>query len=231
MTLGDARTLVRFFARNADDPTQYPDAMVDRAIQFVGNHFVRATRCLVQVSTASIASGVAAVDLSGISGFRPDRLVAAYASGVAERLDQVDWETLWRRQVCTSTPGKPRRMAFADWTTMNVDPLPDQDYTLYLRWTPLFTAWAAGGGSGDTVLNLPDDWLAEIMVLGPPAILQHNEPEHAFASASWKKYQELVQSLADAGELAVRSTERDGGDRGLGGGAPWPLDAGGFVLP
>lgn len=223
MDLTEARAVVLQFARNAQDDTDaYDDDEVDRAIQFVGNHFVRETGILRSVSSIALAAGDGAVDLSDLVGFRPERFLSAYLDGVrASQLRAVAWEEVNG----VTDAGRPLVIAFEDWTTAAVRPVPDQAYTLKLRWAEPFTVWTAGDESPDDVeLNLPDDVLAEILPYGPPAVLQHNEEENRYASEDWKRYLLLVERMKGVGELAAR-TSRRASAWGAGASAPsggWP---------
>lgn len=66
------------------------------------------------------------------------------------------------------------------------------------------------GAIADPTLDVPDDWLAEILPHGPPAMLQHNEVEHAYASAGWQEYLRIERGLAGQGLLGATRAERHG---------------------
>lgn len=228
MTLTTARAWVVQFARNAAGAAEvYSAAQVDRAIQMVGNHFLRHTQILKTLSTVALAADSAEVSLAGLTGFRPDRLLRAYLVGEAEPLEIVDYEEVHRAAAESSATGTPLRLAFADWSTGRVSPTPDAIYSLQLLWLTPFTTWTPGTESPDDVtLNLPDEILAEILPYGPPAVLQHNEEEQRYASASWRKYLEIADSMIGLGTIMGQTGQRT---------SPWGAaqragrDPGGFV--
>jgi hypothetical protein len=81
-------------------------------------------------------------------------------------------------------------------------PLPGGAYSFYLRWTQPLTSFTPGTATPTSVtLNIADALLEQILPYGPPALLQHNEPEHAYASESWKKYLEVEARLRGSGRL------------------------------
>jgi hypothetical protein len=63
---------------------------------------------------------------------------------------------------------------------------------------------------GDTVndqtINIPEDMLLKALMFGGPAFLQHNEPEHAFATPSGLKFEQYIQELiGNAGGLGIHN--------------------------
>lgn len=210
MNLTTARSWARQFSRNAGDSTMYTDADVDRAIQTVADRFIVKTRCLKTVSSIALSQGVAAASLAGIPTFRPDRLVGAYLSTVATPLMMVDYETYLASFVTDASQGVPTAIAFETPSTCYIWHTPNAAYTLRLRWTDFFTPWTPGGADPGT-LNLADDFLRGILSFGVPATLQHNEPEHKYASATWQRYLEFEKDNLSAGSTGARVMFRNVG--------------------
>jgi hypothetical protein len=207
MTVTDARNFVRQFARNAQDSSMYNDASIDRAIQTVCNRFIRVTKATKKTDTLAVTAGASTIDLSEIDDFRPERLLRAWISGKPE-LELTDFWTIDSRLVNEPSAGVPTLIGFNTTTDGAIFPAPDADYTINLLWVPPLTTWTIGATDDATALNLPDDWMQEILVYGATATLQHTEPEHKYASESWKKYLEFETSAMGAGNLGVRAVPR-----------------------
>lgn len=208
MKLDHARAFVRQFARNAGESVYTPDK-IDRAIQFVCSRFCRVTRCLPRVDAIVLTSGSPVVSLAGLpSTFGTRRLLSAYLTAVDEPLTVVDYEGLLRKRNQNPTGGAPTLLAWRDASSATLYPTPDLAYTLELRWWQPFTVFVPGC-AGNIDLNLPDDVLAEILPLGPPAILQETEPEHAYGTKSWANYLAVEQSMKGAGSLGVQAVFRE----------------------
>lgn len=207
MTIATARTWIRDFARNAGDSTEYSDARVDRALQFVGSRFVRVTRCTRTTSNLTITSGSSAITASAVTNFRAEYLFRAYIPAQGE-LQIIDHEDLLDLQVKQGESGLPTFIAFTSTNVGEVYPTPDAAYTAKLLWYEPFTTWTAGSAPSPDSFNVPDEWLKEILTYGVPAALQHNEVEHLYASESWKKYLSFETELTGAGGFGEKTLKR-----------------------
>jgi hypothetical protein len=213
MTLTTARAMVRQFARNAGDSSMYSDTDVDRAIRFVCQRFVRFTRCVKATSTITLTASSSAASFAAEENFRPERLLRVWftlAGVVKGTCTVVDHgEILEMLEASPSTEGVPDHIGFSSWSAAAVYPLPDEAYVLNALWAVPFTTFTPGTGTPDDItLNIPSDLLEEILIYGPPAVLQHNEPEHLYASASWQKYLEIEASMRSAGSFGARAAFR-----------------------
>lgn len=224
MTLTDARAMVRQFARNAGSSDMYSDTEVDRAIQTVGYRFCRVTRCIQSsyLADEGLAEGIygASFTLASTLGaaFRPEHTLAVLISEGGDlqdsefrRLEIVSYEELMAMHASVDE-ATPTHCAWESVSStaavLRLWPISDGDYDLTVRfWVP-FTTFTAGTASPSGVtLNIIDAHLAEILPYGPPAILQHTEPEHAYASQSWQKYLEFERSMMGAGSLGARQMQ------------------------
>ena len=209
MTLAAARTIVRASARNGTDTTAYGNAAVDQAIATVGQRFCRITRYLSSSSTADAST------TTGVVTCPVDRayLVSALLEGHADALDVVPYEQLWRAIQEQDT--SEHLMAFTSTTSATLYPVPTtgEETVTFLYWQP-FTTFTAGTATPDSVvLNIPEAILAEILPWGPPALLQHHEPEHQYhASPAWDRYLEIERSFAGAGTGVRKVQMRRGSD-------------------
>jgi hypothetical protein len=187
MNLTEARAFVRQFARNAGDSGMYPDSEIDRAIQTVCDDFIDYVRCTRTTTALALTAGSSSLPALP-SLFRPERLLRAWipAKGVLDKLGHGD---LLKLQIDEGNTGLPQFVAFDSFSTGEVYPTPEAGsaYSLKIQWYEPLTVWTPGGADPGT-LNLPDDYLRQILIYGATATLQHNEPEHKFASESWKKY-------------------------------------------
>lgn len=212
MIITDARTHVRQFARDGLDSTLYGNADIDRAIQVVGQRFCRETRCLRRADDVTATVSSATLDISAIvtAGFRPEQLIDVYIAGYGEPLSIIDYTTLNQYQTDQPATTKPEAVAFPTQTTAQVYPTPDIAYALKFRWWERFTSWTAGdAAAGATSLNLPDDYLLEILTYGATATLQHNEKKNAYAATSMAKFEAFMARLRGAGTLGQKVIKRE----------------------
>lgn len=210
-TLSDARLWVRQFARNAQSSSMYSDSDVDRAIMTVGDDFVWKTNATRTLSSLSIISGTSTITSGFATGFVPERILRAYIATYND-LTITTHETVLRLLKDNAiSAGTPTHLGFYSTTALEMYPTPDANYTLKVLWVPPFSSFTVGTGSPTGVtFNLPDEYLRVMWTYGAPAMLQHNEPEHAYASESWKKYEEFRNRLVGAGGLGARSQARNG---------------------
>jgi hypothetical protein len=214
MTLADARAIVRQFAKNAGDATAYSAAEIDVAIQAVCDDFIAHTLATRTSDTADVTVAVADVDVSGITGFRPDRLIRAWLEDddgkeYPNLLSVADTETRDDR-VADDTAGLPGKIAFPSTDAAVLYPTPDAAYTLHVDYRAPLTTFTAGTGSPETVtLNIDDDYLRTVMMYGATAFLQANHPEYGYASQSYQKYIAFRDSTGRrAGTRGARSLQR-----------------------
>jgi len=223
MTTADAILLVRQFARNAGDSTAYSDTAVTHAINIVGTRFVQQVRSQRRTDDVTLTSGNATAGISTMvtAGFRPDMLLSAYLTDRAGAMRVVSWDDLMMLRsttgretlspadgrgtdAVTAASGTPTTLAFETLTTCEVYPVPNATYTVRFRWCPPFSLTGGTGGH----ISIPDDWLRQILYTGATAVLQHNEPESAYASGAWQKYLEFEKSVTATGNLGATTTLR-----------------------
>jgi hypothetical protein len=213
MTLQEARKWVRFYARDAaGSKSAYQDEDVDRALAAVGEQFCRVTTCNRRADSVAIAAGDAAVDLASLgAGFHPERVVSAMVVGSACALRRPTWADLQRKAAECPAPGRPAEIAWEAPGGAQVWPTPDADYTLKVQWWEPFTTWTPGvddATAATITLNCRPDYLVQWLPFGPTAMLQHNEPDMAYASESWQKYLAVEAKLRGAGALGARTLTR-----------------------
>jgi hypothetical protein len=210
-TLTTARALVRQFARNAGESSMYSDADVDRAIQAIGDDWIHHTRCTRTLSDLSLTaddSDLPSLSSLATAGFLPEQIVRVYIASEGD-LSVVPHETLLYEQEVNPRTDTPEWLAFTTATAGEVYPTPDTAYTLKVLWVPPLTSFTAGTASPDAVsLNIPDHHLRLALIYGATALLQHNEVEHAYATASWQKYLVWRASHAGTGGMGAKTIRR-----------------------
>lgn len=217
MTLTTAREIVRQFARNAaGDNSIYSDSDVDRAIQHIGDDFLSHTRCTLDTEAINLYEDDPDF-AEGPDGFSPDRMVKMWIPEECV-LNVVPLDFIIDKQASDPKTGLPTYLAFDSITVDNsgvqqtsgsVYPTPDDDYTLWVMWVATLTSFTAGTATpGSVYLNIADHQLRPALQYGAPAILQHNDIEHAYASASWAKYIQHRDYTKGRGSLGSRMSER-----------------------
>lgn len=216
MTLTEARDWITQFLRSGASTSDYSAADKDRGLITVCEQFARKTRCVQVAGTVALAADSAVADCSALTTFRPERILSAHLTTEECELELPGYQNVHQHQIrCTGT-GKPRRLAFETTTATSgiVHPTPDAVYSLRVKWWEPFVSFTAGTGTPDTIsLNIPRDFMPQILSLGVPSALQANHPSHGYAGESWKKYLAYEASMAGAGntgdKVVIRTSRRD----------------------
>lgn len=183
MSLASAIALLREFARMAGSSASYSDLNCQHAIEGACSYFCRETKYVTASGTITVAGGTDAVDASGLSLFRPERILSVSAEDVDEPLKKLDPLTMHAKRNAAQS-GLPEFISFHTATAGYVYPAPADDCDLTVRyWQPWDT----------TSMNLPLEVLREIIPTGAAAMLQHNEPEALYASGAWQKFLAIVE--------------------------------------
>jgi hypothetical protein len=205
----EAVTLVRSFARNAGGgaTSQYDDDEIERFIMFVGDDFVRHTKCTRRVDNFSIVAAASGVVFTSIlsAGFLAERSMRAWIPNKG-RLQITDHGTLVDRQIKSQSAALPTIIAFDSQVTAEVDPIPALNYTAKIQWWAPFVSWIPGSAS--PTFNLPDDYL-RVILAGAGARLQINEKENKQAIDAWKEYLAARDDLVGFGTWGSTSADRD----------------------
>jgi hypothetical protein len=206
ITVSEATSWVRTFARNAGDSTEYTDAQIHRAIQQVGNDFLSRVWCSLTQATITITADDPAVDFSGVTGFFARRLTRAWVDDQPPLRVVPHQDVLDNRRLSGTASYQPLLIGFITPTSAEVWPTPTENKTLTYVYRPFFTSWTPGTTPSIT-LNIPDDYLQPCLTYGVTAVLQHNEPQHKYASESWKKYEEH-REMCRSEQLGTRVMSR-----------------------
>lgn len=213
MTLTTARDWLVNAVADAKDVDLFSPTDLDRAIYCAGETFCRMTRCLKRVDTIAIAASNNSVSLAGsptTNGFRPERLIDGFLSGFEDPINVIDYTELNAAVVADSALGIPVAMAFLDWTTAEVWPVPDIAYTLKIRYWLAFNSWAFGTSSPDSVtLNLPTDYLPRVLSEGAASVLTAADKKNQFGTVMGQRFLQYVESMKGAGNLGARVVFRN----------------------
>lgn len=208
MTLTDARSIVRAFAREAEDDDVYEDSDVDVAIQFIFDDFTRNTKCLRTIDGLATVASNSAIALN-IDEFVPERLMRLWIP-TKTRVRPVDLGDIIDLQIAKNETGIPNLLAFQDNGTALVYPTPDAVYTIQMQWWQGETPFEAGTEDPDDVeFRMPDDLLRPCLVLGAPAILQLGSVEAAYGTKGFQQYLAYRDQMADAGTFTLQTSNRE----------------------
>ncbi len=206
MTITQAVTFLRNEMRNGTDTSKYTAAKVEQAIMGIGDDFVGRTRATRTIDTVSLTPGTATYSFV-IAYFRPEYLLRAYISDLTNAtsdgnppgLSVTEFQTVYDKVINLGASSQPTEIGFSSMSSFGVYPIPFIAHTLSFQWDPPFTSWTAGSG-GSTVLNLPDEYLRNILRWGGTYFAQGNEPEHAKTGAiNWQNYLDFVNRLKGQG--------------------------------
>jgi hypothetical protein len=229
LAIADARAWVRDYARNASDQTEYPNARIDRAIQYIGTEFVKFARCTRQTNTITLAASTAGFSTTGtgFATFRPEYLIGdpkcwiTVSSAFRAEVEVVSMERVFERQKCypsrtsdyQSCPSPVVAFLRNDAGTSGaiIEPAPDAaaTYVFNFMWDPPFTSWTLGGTPSPDSFNIPDEYMIPLLTLYVPRALQHNEPEHIYSADRDAEFMAYCQRCAGSGGLGVTSIRRE----------------------
>jgi hypothetical protein len=188
MGIIECRTLVRRYAKEAGSSAVYSDADIDSAIEFVGTRFCRMTHYLQGTGTIALTAASASADATLLTTFKPERLLYALCSTAYAPMEVIPYPQLWT-MARQSQSGIPQYLAFSSETAGAVYPTPSANATITVAFWEMFTV---------ATPNLPRHVLIEAIPCGATAILQHSNPEMAYASASWAQYLAVEASYIGA---------------------------------
>jgi hypothetical protein len=142
-SLSEARAWVRQFSRNASGSSRtYVAAEVDRAIQSVGQEFLRRVRCIFQKDTITLTADDAEADFSGILNFRAGRIRSVWVDD--RPLSLVPYGEILESRLCHAVGGCITKIGFVTATLAEVYATPTEETTLNLLWRAPFTTWTPG---------------------------------------------------------------------------------------
>lgn len=219
ITIGQCVTLERIYGRNVgetdDDDGVYTLEQKHVALQDLLSDLNEKTKCITIVSSFDIEEDDEDIDLSGITGFTPERFKRAWIDGENQTLNCIGIDEINGLLAANTTSGKPCQFAFIGTTGLGrLDRVSDDDYTGKVEWNGTLTAWTAGDtGVANTTLNVPAYLARGAIKAGIIYYLQSNQPEHAeLAAKSQQDFQLYCAQHMGANNVGervhVRMTER-----------------------
>lgn len=192
MKLGRAVNIVRRAVKSGIAETTIKDA-----IFLAGNMFLRETGISRKEATVTLTASDEDVNIpEQIEDFRPERLLRAEFSDY-DKLEHVDYDTIatWLRD--SSESGTPEFIGFRTDTAGVVFPKPDSSHTS-LRLVYLQRFANTDSYEDDTQLNLPDEYIFEVLWFGAGAVAESDVPDKTFQNVSWRKFVDEVIPKAKA---------------------------------
>lgn len=171
MTLIDHRIRLGIASRDAMDPSYYPNAFLDEALDRLFARFLRSTRVITISDTVSFTTADNEADFSALVAFMPSRIksmridVDANYTKIYRDLEDVGIATVEDYLACesSSNASTPCKIGFADSVTAKMFPAPQHDGTLTVRYWPLQVPWTLGtmGAWSSTVNYKPGDVVSD----------------------------------------------------------------------
>lgn len=178
----------------------FSNSKLDRAIIAACNRFLRETRIVRKQTDVSLSDGTTTYDLdtltSGGTNFRRIINVMHIASPDWNEVELVDYNTVRQEFEDSTAKGKPEMVAI-DGDNLVVHPTPDAAYTLNVQTYELLdqTGWTVGGTDGTTLavtLNVPEDWIDDVLWFGARAYLLLGAPGHPDARVAMAEFTRVI---------------------------------------
>ena len=196
ITLTEARAIVLDAClRVANDDTLWNNQSIDHAIQMVLGYANERAGLLTTTDTKATTGSQATVDLSTISGFHKALLV--YARIGYDSLPEADFDTVRQKLDASTAEGQPQLLAFETNTTAYLSPVPDEAYTITLKWRSDIANFTAGTGSPSAVsFGVPARIIRPLLYFGAAPALQFNfDYQELSKTTAWREFKEYVGSL------------------------------------
>lgn len=218
MDANTARSLLRGFARNAKDTTNYKADQVDFAIQAVIDDYIfhtRRTKCTDVISTVAGSANITITigdeqEEGQAMNFGPERVVRAWINPASPIcggvLGLIHPDSLLQKLVRCTDQAQPRELAIISAEAAQCFPTADQVYAINIEWVVPLAAFATTANPDLTFI--PDDEMRTVLMYGGTALLQHVEPEHKYASDSWKRYIEFRDNRKGIANYGAQTQSR-----------------------
>ena len=196
-TLEAARSILLNAVLHVDNST-LGTTNQDDAIKAACNEFIVVTDCNKKVTSISLAADAKEFNpVSTITTFEEDQFIDAEISFNPVKL--VAYEMIRDRYAdgAAPTPGRPQWMAMRTKTKVYVYPPPKVATTLELRHRETLTSFTSGTVSPASVsLNVPDEWIHQILHTGAKWRLLAGLPGHPDAATAGQEWRALLVMAA-----------------------------------
>jgi hypothetical protein len=187
---------------NASKTRMGDDSHRRMALQVALDHFMRTTKCVWKKGTASIALGGTTFSVSSLADFRPERFIRADLQGEWQPVGLKTYESIAdAHRNRGGVTGKPRAIAFRADASSGVTgvcwPTSDAAYTLEIVYAePADNVITEESGlASSSHLNIPDEYLPELITFGASAALEHNDPDAMYQSVAWQRFEKYCRDI------------------------------------
>lgn len=173
-----------------------------RAIKSAGYRFVRETGCSVTTIAVPLTASTSGLNIqTTIPGFEIDQFYRARIG--LQEVKIAPWSMLVREASLLAAEGTPRMLAFNSADDAMVSPTPDQNMMLLLTYRRALFSFTPGASSNPE-LNIPEEWVWDVIWWGARTQLLFGLPGHTDADPAAAKFEQMI---ADAkGRFASTAT-------------------------
>jgi hypothetical protein len=216
LNVATARTTVRNAGRNALSTLTYSDALVDAAIVYVANYFIRRSTITRTTNSLTLTASTSTVGVPA-TDFHAQYILRVWEPGSSGiELDITDHASVLKRQVDCPREAQPTLISFYGGTLAQTYPTTNTGRTLSYDWRAPLTSWTLGATDGTTVavsFNIPDAFMTPILMDGVVGKLQENDEKHAkFAQMKWQNFLQFCNDNMSAGNLGAKVSFSTRGD-------------------
>lgn len=196
ITLTQGRTILRNSVLHVGG-SSYENDKLDDAILACCNEFARETNCTIETVSLAFAAGEALKSMTslGVSRWEADQFLSAHLASTLAQLEHVSYETIRRRRQADDSPGTPAKIAPADANQIIIHPKAAAAVTISLRRRQPFVSFTAGMATPDSVLlNIPIEWVRQVLWTGGKFYLLGGAPGHPDAADAGRRFDALIES-------------------------------------
>ena len=196
MRLSRAKQIVRRVLKDRYGEDQETDGGL-----YACNYFLRRTRCQTTSGNVTLSSGTATVDIAAtLTDFRFNRWCSGEIAGYPLRARGYEVVQAKRREQLYS--GRPKVIAWRTPGTAYMWPTPDSAYTLSVVYTQFIqTSDVYDGTEDDPELNVPEEYILDVLWLGASSAIEVNNPSVLYQNAAWQRFEQFIEDVQ--GECAL----------------------------
>ena len=170
-----------------------------RAIRAAVRRFIRETNCDTELLAITFTSGTKEFDIAGESGwedFVSDQFIHLHHDTDGPEIKATDYRDINRKYNGQAKTGKPTHFA---WTTRYkaiLYPTPDANYACkMLKRNPAVAI--SIGGSGTEVINIPEEWVDDVITYGAHYyLIKGSATEREAAATALARFDALIAQAA-----------------------------------
>jgi hypothetical protein len=174
----------------------YDESAERSALGLVLHQFMRETRCVLTSRTVPILADATSFDVSTWPDFRMERVVRAELVDEWQPVLLKSYATIAKQHRERTTTGAPQWFGWRTHDTGVLWPRADAGYTLRLTYAaPAIDVVITQSSSEDPEINIPEEYLFDVIRFGATAVLEHNDPDALFQSAAWQKFEKHIEKV------------------------------------